>query len=371
MNADLVVAGGGPAGLAAAIAARMNGMSVVLFEPRLDPVEKACGEGLMPAGIEALHGLGSGVPRGMPFVGIRYEDAADSGRAAEGRFSAGPGLGVRRRDLSAALYERARSLGVVVRREAIRDLTPGADHVEVCGLRAPYLVAADGLRSSLRRRLDLELPPRRLARFGVVRHYRVEPWSDHVVVILGAGAEAYVTPVAADEIGVAILHGPPARFDALLGRFPSLSRRLDCAARVGRDRGAGPFEQRVRRRVSGRVLLVGDAAGYLDPLTGEGVSLGLRTGRAAVECIARGAPDAYEARYRTITRRYYGFTAALLAAIAMPMFHRPLIGAAALAPGLFGALLDAMDGSGAAGRGRHRRGRVERGRSRLEVEIGT
>src|SRR5690606_11406650 len=187
--------------------------------------------------------------------------------------------------LSSAMEVRARELGVTFCRRAVRAIAIAPDGVRIDELSARYLIAADGLRSPLRARLGLQAPPRLPARHGLVRHFRIAPWSDHVVVILGEGAEAYVTPVSNEVVGVAILHRPPGRYRALLGRFPALRARLAGAAVVGRGRGAGPFEQRVQRRVAGPVLLVGDAAGYLDPLTGEGVSLAIRTACAAVDCI--------------------------------------------------------------------------------------
>jgi flavin-dependent dehydrogenase len=344
---DLLVLGGGPAGLSAAIAARLEGMRVALVEARKGPVDKACGEGIMPAGIRALAALGMDPLPGRPFTGVRYEHALDPSCGAEGRFSAGPGLGVRRTSLSEALEARARSLGVEFRQAAVRDLRLDRNRVEAAGLCAPHLVAADGLHSTTRRRLGLSRPPKGAPRFGVVRHLRCAPWSDHVVVLLGEGAEAYVTPLGEEAIGVAILGGRPLRFDAVIARFPTLRARIEGCPIVARDRGAGPFEQRVARRVAGRVLLVGDAAGYLDPLTGEGVSLGVRTARAAVACIARGEPQAYEARYEAITRRYYRLTRLLLAAVSRPRAHRALI-ATARVPALFRAVLDLLDGSGTA-----------------------
>src|SRR6201999_405761 len=115
------------------------------------------------------------------------------------------------------------------------------------------------------------------ARFGLRRHYRIAPWTDLVEVHWAAGAEAYVTPVAADQVGVAVLGaqdggtrssgiqygGPPGRgFDARLAAFPLLRERLAGAVPVSDVRGAGPLRQGVRRRVAGRVLLAGDASGY-------------------------------------------------------------------------------------------------------------
>lgn len=342
---DLLVAGGGPAGLGAAILAAARGLEVVLVEPRPGPVDKACGEGLMPGAVAALAAMGVRL-RGRPFAGIRY---LAGGRSAEGRFAAGPGLGVRRTTLSAALADRAEALGVRRRIGRVEALEDRGDRVVVRvgdePLEARWLVAADGLHSPLRRRLGLELPRRRPARVGVRRHAAVAPWTDlvevHWATDSGPRAEAYVTPVADDLVGVAFLTEGAARFDELLPRFPALRDRLAGAEWVTPARGAGPFEQRVRRRVQGRVLLVGDAAGYLDPLTGEGVRLGLEAARALVDCLLAGRPAAYELAWRRLARRYWLSTAALLALGRSPL--RPAIVPVLRAcPWLFDASLDLL-----------------------------
>lgn len=342
---DLLVVGGGPSGLAAAMAARQLGMSVTVVEARRGSIDKACGEGIMPSGVAALRELGIAGLDGLPFVGIRYELASRDDCAAEGDFSGGYGLGVRRTELSAAMRDRAEELGVGFAYRTVREVRQHRGGVSAAGLWAPHLIAADGLRSTVRRRLGLEMPSPAPRRFGVVRHLSTPPWTDRVVVMLGSQAEAYVTPVAEDQIGVAMLHrNPRDRFDDLLPGFPTLAARVNGASALGPDRGAGPFDQRVRRRVAGRVLLVGDAAGYVDPLTGEGIALGMRTARAAVECIAQGKVRRYEAIHRTITRRYYTMTRALLAVVARPWLHRPLIRVAGASRALFGYVLDELDG---------------------------
>jgi flavin-dependent dehydrogenase len=164
-----------------------------------------------------------------------------------------------------------------------------------------------------------------------------------VEVYWARDAEAYVTPVAADQVGVAILYGGHGGgFDRLLGRFPALLSRLDAAEPCSAARGAGPFAQGALGRVRGRVALVGDAAGYLDALTGEGLTLGMRCGQALADVLADGAPLAdYEARYRTLSRAYYRSTALLLAIAARPRLRHGVIRALATWPTLFEAILAA------------------------------
>jgi menaquinone-9 beta-reductase len=154
IDVDLVVAGGGPVGLATAIGARAAGLSVAVVEPRDAPVDKACGEGLMPAAVTALGRLGVVVP-GRPFVGIRYL-APDRSVAAV--FRAGPGLGVRRTSLHAALAARADQVGAERVCGSVRGIEQDRVGVTAAGLRARWLVAADGLHSPVRRVLGLQVP---------------------------------------------------------------------------------------------------------------------------------------------------------------------------------------------------------------------
>lgn len=234
---DLLIAGGGPAGLATAIHGALAGLEVVVAEPRPTPIDKACGEGLMPGAVRRLLELEVPVA-GQPFHGIRYVDAT-SGRQAEGLFRRGPGLGVRRTALQAALAERAARLGVRVVPRRVAEVRQDEHGVYASGFTARYLVAADGLHSTVRRGMGLAAPdvaglP---ARYGLRRHYAVAPWSDLVEVHWAAHCEAYVTPLAPDRIGVALLTSEHAPFDVQLAGFPCCRR--DCPPLPGR-RCAGP-----------------------------------------------------------------------------------------------------------------------------------
>jgi flavin-dependent dehydrogenase len=341
---DILVVGGGPAGLAAAIRARERGLRVTVMEPDDAPIDKACGEGLMPAARARLTELGVGPLDGMPFRGIRYRDARDGSIAAEGEFGDGPGLGVRRLELHRALAERAEAVGVERRRRRADAIDVRAEGVEVDGLTARWLIGADGLHSMVRQRLGLDARPAGPRRYGIRRHYRRAPWVDRVEVQWSRAGEAYITPVGPETVGVAILFRQKGRFDDLLEAFPDLRERLDGREIVSRDRGAGPFLQSARRRVDGRALLVGDAAGYVDALTGEGVAMAVETACAAVDAIADGEPDRYEAEYRRITRNYRWLTRGLVEATQFRAVHRPLIRLLDAVPPLFDGCLRLLGG---------------------------
>jgi flavin-dependent dehydrogenase len=340
---DVVVVGGGPVGLAAAMYAVSGGLSVVVLEPRQGAVDKACGEGLMPGAVRALATLGIN-PVGWDLVGIRY---VWDGRQAEADFSAGRGRGVRRTELHTALRSAAAAAGVKVfplaacevlqSSEEIRVRTQGPGQTPGPDVYGRYLLAADGLHSPTRRALGLEMCTRGPQRFGQRRHYRLRPWSSHVEVHWGTYSEGYVTPVGADLVGVAVLSARRVPFEEQLDEFPRLRERLADASAATRVRGAGPLRQRVARRVAGRVLLVGDAAGYIDALTGEGISLGMAQARAAVSAVGDDRPQAYEHAWRQASWRYAAMTHALVQATRPAWARRAIVPAAAALPIVFRA----------------------------------
>ncbi len=345
---DVLIVGGGPTGLAAAILAAEQGLSPVVVEPKLNVIDKACGEGLMPAGVRALHRLGVRPEPARPFYGVRYIDGAHHATAA---FTEGPGLGIRRTVLHQALLTRAQDLGVQFVHERAGEITQDDDQVSILvgnrsRLSGRWLLAADGLRSPIREQLGLSKPPRRTARLGMRQHVEMAPWTDMVEVHWRPGVEAYITPVADNLVGVAMLYtrdalppGDQPPFRRLLAKFPDLWDRVQGAPIGSQARGAGPFEQRVRRRSQGRVLLIGDAAGYLDPITGEGLKLGFQGAAAAVACILVGKPQAWEWAWRRITAEYWLGTGALLALSQVPALRSRLVPTLAKVPGLMPAAL--------------------------------
>ena len=335
---DLLVVGGGPAGLTTALHAAAAGLSVQVVEARRAPVDKACGEGLMPAAVAGLRALGVEL-EGHPFDGIRYVAGS---RDAIAPFRSGHGLGVRRTRLSHGLRARVSAVGIDVLERTVGKITQDDRSVTVDGIAARYLAAADGLHSPIRRQLGLDRSSRRRPRYGLRAHYGIRPWSDQVEVHWSRDAEAYVTPVGRDLVGVAILSTRRRTYQDHLSSFPELRERLGAAAPQTSVRGAGPLRQRASARVAGRVLLVGDAAGYVDAITGEGIALAMEEGRSLVRCVAEDRPDAYDPEWRRVSRSYRMITEGLLLARG-PLHLAPVIvPAAQRLPRVFAALVDQL-----------------------------
>ena len=208
------------------------------------------------------------------------------------------------------------------------------------GVRAKWLVAADGLHSPVRRSVGITATAGTPRRYGVRWHYRVPAWSEFVEVYWSRWGEAYVTPVEPDLVGVAILSG--GRPD--LAWFPRLAEHLQGAGSqvVGQPRGCGPLRQVVSRRVAGRVLLVGDAAGYEDALTGEGISLAVKQAGAVVNAIVDDAPSSYEAEWQRVTRNYRLLTRGLVLATTPRPVRRVVVPAGARLPRLFGRAVNIL-----------------------------
>lgn len=334
---DLLVAGGGPAGLATAVHAARAGLETVVVERRPGPIDKACGEGLMPHSIRQLQRLGV-EPDGREFGGIRY---LDGHRVAEARFRDGAGRGVRRTVLHTALSEAAAAAGVRVVQGEVGPVTQDSTSVRAAGFQARYLAAADGLHSPIRRALGLSGGEGRRRRWGIRRHVQIAPWSDCVEVYWGRDAEAYVTPVGENCVGVAILKSTRGGFDEHLAEFPVLAERIR-GLEHGHDRAAGPLRQKVRDRTAGRVLLVGDAAGYVDALTGEGMGLAFGAAELLVQCVRADRPSDYDRQWRALTRRYRLLTAALLHGSGFGPVRACITPASAALPAVFTRVVNAL-----------------------------
>ncbi len=301
---DVCIVGGGPAGLAAAIALRLTGVSVLLLEANTPSIDKACGEGLMPDTLRGLQEMGVELGRhgGVPFRGVTFV----RGRLrAEADFQGGKAIGIRRTVLHDVLVRRAEELGV--------DLRWGLKGVKVMGegVRAGslswkprLLVGCDGQNSRVRAAAGLDASTRYARRYGFRRHYMVKPWTPHVEVHWGKRCQVYVTPVSTGEVGVALLTSDPRhRLEDAIRSLPELEARLGCASVSSREMGATTVMRRLKRVSSATVALVGDASGSVDAITGEGIGLAVRQALALAKAFQAGRLEDYERDHRTIRRR--------------------------------------------------------------------
>ncbi len=337
---DVFVAGGGPAGLAAAIAARQAGFTVTLADAAHPPIDKTCGEGIMPDGLAALRKLGVTLPaeHAYPFAGIRF---ADEARVASATFPQGFGLGIRRTRLHQVLVDRARNLGVNLhwgtRVTGIHD-----DGVLVNGrkIRCQWLIGADGQRSRIRYWTGLEKSGRKKQRFGFRRHYRIAPWSEFVEVYWTDVGQIYVTPVGKDEICVALIsHEPGVRIDQALAVFPSLGSRLQDSEPITREQGAITATYRLRAVACGTRALLGEASGSVDAITGDGLSMAFQQAHALAQAMRFGDLRSYQKEHRRIARLPRMMAETMLLMDGTPWFRRRALSALSNEPSLFARML--------------------------------
>jgi menaquinone-9 beta-reductase len=327
---DVAIAGGGPAGLASAIAARRKGLNVAVFEGVAGCIDKCCGEGLMPDALAALRELGMILPpsAGASMGGVRF---LDGDVVAEARFPQQNGIGVRRTVLHSLLEDHARQAGVEIFRGKPFRLSE-------C-IRARWIVAADGSQSTLRRAAGLDGSGRYTRRFGTRQHFQIKPWTDLVEVHWANGAQAYATPVAG-EVGVAIISSDPRKsFAELLPLFPALAMRLRGAVATSSVRGAVTFSRRFSRVTNANVALVGDASGSVDAVTGLGLSLAFQQAVALGEALAEGHLSSYASAHKRILRMPRLMEMLMLAMDRHEWFRRRAIRALAADPEQFSGLL--------------------------------
>jgi menaquinone-9 beta-reductase len=337
---DVFVVGGGPAGLAAAIAASQKGFRVMLADGMRPPIDKACGEGLMPDSIEALRRLGVSIRKkeGMPFRGIRF---VDGNIRAEGDFPEGPGLGMRRTALHRKMLARASECGVeFLWNTPVTELRPEGVIAAGRAVGAKWVIGADGSGSRVRRWAGLDRHAHRHCRIAYRRHYRVKPWSEFTEVYWGHDSQAYATAVGDEEICVTVITREAGRrLDSLLREFPSLLRSLQGAEATTVERGAVTAMHRLARVCRGRMALIGDASGSVDAITGEGLGLAFQQAVALAEALGNGRLEDYQAAHRRLARRPHWMGKLMLLLGSSPIRRRRVLRAFLREPGLFERLL--------------------------------
>ncbi len=305
MSIDVFVIGGGPAGLAAAIAARRKGFSVTVADGSQPPVDKPCGEGLMPEAVAALEELGVDVPRaaGLAFRGIRF---VNSGRRVAADFPVGTGRGMRRTELHALMIEGAEDCGVqILWKTPVSAIGAASVHLADREVTARWIIGADGSASRVREWSGLNRAVPETRRWATRRHYRIRPWTDYMEIHWGRRVQGYVTAVSAEEISAVVIADTRegARFDSAMSELPELRHRIAAAQPVGRERGAVTETKTFTRVTRGRVALVGDASGGVDAITGEGLRLAFQQAFALADAMAAGNLKSYEIRHRQMARR--------------------------------------------------------------------
>jgi menaquinone-9 beta-reductase len=330
------VVGGGPAGLAAAIALAREGGETTVIDCAMPPIDKSCGEGLLPDSVAALRELGVELPpsAGFPLEGIRFSDGRSSVYA---RFAVGKGRGVRRTVLHDLLASEARKNGVT--------LNWGAKHVGLqasgvladgCRIAADLVIGADGQNSGVRMAALLGEKLKERRRYGFRRHYRMAPWSDCVELHWGPGCQLYITPVAADEVCVALISDSPAlRLNQALSCFPEVRERLAGAAAITPEMGAVTVSRTQWRVTANRVALAGDASGSVDAITGQGLGLGFQQALALAGAFRSGRLDRYQTEHRALLKRPRFMASLLLAMAEHDGFRRRVVSALARRPELF------------------------------------
>ena len=357
---DVLIAGGGIAGSTLAVLLGRAGARVALFEERRFPREKPCGEGLMPAGVAVLRRLGlAEAAGGRPLHGVRYHGF---GLSAEAEFPAVAGvpavaLGQRRLHLDRALFEAARATpgvealqGARVEGALLEDGRAVGLRVDGAVQRGKLVVAADGPHSPVRRSLGLDAPRPRRARIGLRTHFRLARPSDQqslIEIFIGDGHELYVTPLPGDEILIAGLSDRVAATEeadgggarAALARWiedePLLRARLVGAEPLTAVAGRSPLAHRARAGFAPGAVLLGDAAGFIDPVTAGGMAQALLTAELLAPFVARALADGgargdrwlarFDRRRRALLRDYHLLTRFVLFLIGRPRLARTML----------------------------------------------
>ena len=301
--ADVVIIGGGPAGLAAAIALRQKGIDCMVIEALEPPIDKCCGEGLMPDALHSLKALGIEIrgEEGYPFRGIRFVNSA---HRVDAEFPNGTGVGVRRTHLHQRMSDRAREVGVRLlwgNRATLRSQAEVVVNGVPIGFR--WLIGADGTVSRVRKWAGLAAQKALNQRVAFRCHYQIAPWSDYVEIHWGVIGQVYITPVARDCVCVVfITRSGRVDREHFLNGFPEVVRKLAGAPIVSQGRGDASVTRKLIRVANDRVALIGDASGSADVITGEGLAQSFRQAVALVASIKDGKLSDYNQAHRRIAR---------------------------------------------------------------------
>jgi flavin-dependent dehydrogenase len=375
--ADVVIAGGGPAGATLALLLGRAGLTVELYEAKKFPRDKPCGEGIMPAGVAVLQRLGlRGAVGGRPIATVRYHGfglTAEAGFPADASGNTPFVLGQRRLHLDQALLAAARETrGVRVFEEAPVE-GAAIEAGRAIGLRVGgevrrggLVVGADGIDSPVRRSLGLDRRAKpgqgQDRRVGVRMHWKLaagqrEP--DRLEIFIGRGYELYAAPLPDGELllaaladGEALGAGARAALDRWIDEQPVLRAWLEGATPLTKPAGRAPVTRRARAGLAPGAVLLGDAARASDPLTAGGIAHALVTAERLAAVVPRALAEgdaplaAFDRARRRLLRPHDWLTRALVFLVDRPALARPTMRGMRAAPRLMRALLGIGGGVG-------------------------
>jgi menaquinone-9 beta-reductase len=341
-RADVLVVGAGPAGIASAIAASLKGLRVVVADLRKPPIDKPCGEGLLPEAVVALRALGIDLNAvtAYPVSGIRFEGDNLRATAVLPREAA---YGLRRTTLHDLMVERALRLGVTFRWGVrISGLCSRGAVVDGEEFGCQWVIGADGHNSAVRKWAGFASARQASSRFGFRRHFAIQPWSDLVEVYWADPCQLFVTPIAPDEVCLAVLtRDSRMRIENAFALFPQVEKRLRGARPTSGELGAVTVLARSKNVMRGRVAVVGDASFALDAIAGQGMGLAFRQATHLAEALAGNELFRYEAEHRRITATAWRFTRLLLEMTQRPWLRRKALRLFARRPDLFSQMVSA------------------------------
>lgn len=344
-RADVLVVGAGPAGIAAAIAASLKGFRVTVADPRKPPIDKACGEGLLPEAVSALRALGIDLHPGLafPLSGIRFVDDQFS---ATGALPRGAAFGMRRTSLHHLLLDRAAQVGVsFLWGSRVSGLHPEGAMVSGRRFFSKWVIGADGQNSSVRKWAGLDSRRAIHARFGFRRHFAAEPWTDAVEVYWAERCQMFVTPTAHNEVCVAFLsRDSRLRLDSALTFFPAVAQKLLSAEATSAELGSVTALSEARAVHSERVFLVGDASFTVDAIAGQGMGLGFQQAIALADALERNDSMQYASAHRRITLMPARVTKLLLEMSKRTWLRRKALRLFSGNPGLFARVVSIHTG---------------------------
>lgn len=369
----ILIVGGGPAGLMTALILSEQPVELTLIEKYDWPIDKVCGEGIMPKGLEILkkYGVAERISNnaGRFFTGITYFDAV----CAVGKFKSGSGYVVRRTALSQALHDAVKArqnvrllsntelIAYQQESESLSVSVRQGRNMENLSLgQFDLIIGCDGLRSKVRKLAGLETAPLgKQNRIGARVHFQIAPWSTQVEVYWSSGIECYVVPVADDCIEfvfgwnqdlLQIKTGRPNKLRAkLFSYFPQLASIVEAQVQLSELEAIGSFARQAVTSYADRVVLIGDANFFLDPITGEGLSMAFEQAEILGQFLPvlhrQAGGDSFRLEILKLKRRYLRVTRILLFLSQHYLLRQFILVILVLVPKLFQHLLEVNMGS--------------------------